>query len=188
MKDNFDKAFELVVGHEGGYTTDRKDRGNWTTGVIGKGQLKGTKYGVSAMAYPTLDIENLTLDQAKDIYFADYWSKVHASDLPAGLDYLLFDMAVNHGPKRAAELLQEAIGAVPDGDIGPRTMDRVRKRLAEDMITEVSARRVVLYGNLKTFKDYGLGWSRRLVSVLVTALDMSKRDDADIGPLFGKMT
>lgn len=64
---NFKKAFELTVGHEGGYGNDKRDRGNWTTGVIGEGELKGTKYGVSAMSYPDYDIENLTLEQAEKI-------------------------------------------------------------------------------------------------------------------------
>ena len=55
----FDKAFDRLIGHEGEFTNDPKDRGNWTTGVIGRGQLKGTKFGISAMTYPHLDIINL---------------------------------------------------------------------------------------------------------------------------------
>lgn len=170
MKENFDKSFELVIGHEGGFTKDRKDRGNWTTGIIGKGFLKGTKYGVSAMAYPNLDIENLTLDQAKEIYLSDYWLKVNADALPAGLDYLAFDMAVNHGVDRSAKLIQEAVGAIPDGAIGPRTLERITKRDVATILREVAARRMVFYANIKTFKDYGLGWSRRTMDSLATAL------------------
>ena len=59
---NFERAFEKLIDHEKGLSLDPKDRGNWTTGVIGKGELKGTKYGVSAMSYPHLDIRNLTLE------------------------------------------------------------------------------------------------------------------------------
>lgn len=170
MKENFERSFELVIGHEGGFTKDRKDRGNWTTGIIGKGQLKGTKFGVSAMAYPDLDIENLTLDQAKDIYLTDYWMKVRADDLPDGLDYLAFDMAVNHGVGQSAKFIQEAVGAVPDGAIGPRTLERIRSRDPQAIIKETAARRMVFYAGIKTFKDYGLGWSRRLMDALSTAL------------------
>ena len=57
---NFDKAFELLIGHEGGYTTNPKDAGNWTGGKQGVGVNKGTKYGIAANSYPSLDIKNLT--------------------------------------------------------------------------------------------------------------------------------
>lgn len=192
MKENFDKSFELVIGHEGGFTKDRKDRGNWTTGVIGKGSLKGTKFGVSAMAYPDLDIENLTLDQAKDIYLGDYWLRVNADALPSGLDYLAFDMAVNHGVKKSAMLIQEAVGAVPDGAIGPRTLERIAKTDLPSILREVAARRMVFYAGIKTFKDYGLGWSRRTMDSLATALgwtlmDQSKEDKSFIETWFRRV-
>ena len=51
-------AKELMVS-EGGFTNDPNDRGNWTSGKIGVGELKGTKYGISAMAYPLEDIKNI---------------------------------------------------------------------------------------------------------------------------------
>lgn len=174
MKDNFDRSFELTIGHEGGFQNDSRDRGNWTTGKIGKGQNKGTKYGITAMSYPTLDIKNLTLDDARAIYKRDFWDKVKADDLPYGVDYIVWDMAVNHGPKKAVELLQRAIGAVPDGIIGPRSMDRVNKRDPEDMIVETCARRAVYYAGIKTVDVYGLGWMRRLTSSLVQAVDMAR--------------
>ena len=66
--DTFDAiTFPFVIGHEGKWGNDRRDRGNWTSGVIGKGELKGTKYGVAAHAYPELDIKNLTIDDARKI-------------------------------------------------------------------------------------------------------------------------
>ena len=68
---NFDNAFDRVIGHEGGFTDDPLYRGNWTSGVCGVGECKGTKYGLAAMTYPILDIRNLTLNQAKDIYKRD---------------------------------------------------------------------------------------------------------------------
>ena len=68
----FNKVFDRVIGHEGGFQADPKDRGNWTSGVVGQGELKGTKFGLAAMTYPHLDIKNLTVDQAKAIYFEDW--------------------------------------------------------------------------------------------------------------------
>ena len=68
---NFDNAFDRVIGHEGGFTDDPLYRGNWTSGTCNVGKCNGTKYGLSAMTYPILDIRNLTLNQAKDIYKRD---------------------------------------------------------------------------------------------------------------------
>jgi lysozyme family protein len=59
--DDFLRAFELLVGHEGGFTDDPRDTGSWTGGNAGAGQLKGRKYGISAASYPNLDIKNLQL-------------------------------------------------------------------------------------------------------------------------------
>jgi hypothetical protein len=62
---NFDRVFDIVVGHEGGFTANPADCGNWTGGVIGTGTCRGTRFGISAAAYPDLDIANLSLDAAK---------------------------------------------------------------------------------------------------------------------------
>ena len=67
----FDVIFDRVLGHEGGFQADPRDRGNWTGGEVGKGELKGTKYGVAAMTYPELDIESLTKADAKIIFRRD---------------------------------------------------------------------------------------------------------------------
>ena len=83
----FYTSFERVIGHEGEFTNDKNDRGNWTSGVIGEGELKGTKYGISAMSYPNLDIENLTLKQAQSIYFEDFWTGNGIDLLPKAMQY-----------------------------------------------------------------------------------------------------
>ena len=62
---NFDKAFDRLIGHEGGFTNDSRDAGNWTGGKVGVGKLVGTKFGLSAATYPTLDIKNITIVEAK---------------------------------------------------------------------------------------------------------------------------
>ena len=174
--DNFDKSFEHTVGHEGGFTRNRKDRGNWTSGVVGKGALKGTKYGISAMTYPLLDIENLTLEVAKDIYLHDFWAPSGCEGLPIGLDFLVFDAAVNHGRSRSIKFLQGAIGAVPDGVLGPRTMKRVNQRGTFEMIQEFSVRRGMFYAGISTFSTFGLGWMRRLMDTTAEAHVMFQED------------
>lgn len=106
-KFTFDYCFKIVVGHEGGFQKNPVDRGNWTGGRQGVGVLKGTKYGVSAMAYPDLDIENLTLEQAKQIYFKDYWLKLGLDKFEPALRLIAFDAAINHGVSAALAILNK---------------------------------------------------------------------------------
>jgi lysozyme family protein len=82
---NFDRAFTIVVGIEGGLVNDPKDPG----GV--------TKYGISKRQYPDVDIANLTVEQAKAIYLRDYWNTHDLDSLEYGKALLVFDTAVNGG-------------------------------------------------------------------------------------------
>jgi lysozyme family protein len=93
----FEAAFAAVVGIEGRYSTDPQDPGNWTGGAINVGILKGTKYGISARAYPNLDIANLTLDQAKTLYQSDYFEACHCDQMSWERALTVFDCAVNQG-------------------------------------------------------------------------------------------
>jgi lysozyme family protein len=130
MSLTFDTAFDRLIGHEGKFTEDPKDRGNWTTGVIGKGQCKGTKYGISAMTYPDLDIRNLTLDQAKAIYKRDWWDRINADDLHPAIVFQVWDFAVNAGMGTAKRKLQKAVGVAEDGIIGPMTFKAIKKQIS----------------------------------------------------------
>lgn len=107
MDNKFSRAFQIVIGHEGGLSLNPADRGNWDSGVIGKGTLKGTKYGVSGAAYPHLDIANLTLADAERIYRENYWDRIGADDLPPPLALVAFDTAINSGVGRAREFLSQ---------------------------------------------------------------------------------
>lgn len=80
--DNFIDCLAFVLQAEGGYSDDPADPGNWVSGTVGDGALRGTKCGISAAAYPKLDIRNLTQQQIEDIYRQDYFLPVHGNDLP----------------------------------------------------------------------------------------------------------
>lgn len=171
---DFERAFELVIGSEGGYSTDRNDPGNWTGGGPGKGDLKGTKYGISAAAYPQLDIKNLTLPEARAIYHRDYWRPAQCVAQPPRLAYVVFDCAVNNGVSRALRFLQTAIGASIDGVWGPQSQTALDAALAREpdgtaLATEVHARRIHFMAGLATWPTYALGWSRRLATVAMQA-------------------
>lgn len=171
---DFEMAFTLLIGVEGVYSSDPNDSGNWTGGKCGSGQCKGTKYGVSAAAYPSLDIINLTLEDAHTIYFRDYWQPAHCPQQSPRLAYIMFDSAVNNGVSRAMRFLQTAIGSTSDGVWGPNTQSALSRALAADpadinLAIEVHAQRLYFMAGLSTWLTYGLGWSRRLTRVSMQA-------------------
>lgn len=125
---SFDRAFEIVVGAEGGLVDDPHDPGGLT------------KFGISQRAYPNLDIRNLTLDQARDIYLHDYWLKAGCDHLvDEAMAILVFDCAVNQGVDRAKQFSMKGQNPV-----------------------DFQAERALHYANLPTFTIYGRGWMRRL--------------------------
>lgn len=166
MKVGFDTAFDRVVGHEGGYTADPKDRGNWTSGIIGQGALNGTKFGISAMSYPTLDIKNLTVDQAKAIYKRDFWDRAKADQYDGAIAFQLFDMAINHGNGNAIRMLQRAAGVADDGQVGSLTIAAVTGMDLNDVIMRLNAERLEFIAKISTFATYGKGWINRVAGNL----------------------
>lgn len=162
----FDLAFDRLIGHEGKFTEARADRGNWTSGKVGVGELKGTKYGISAMSYPHLDIKAITLEQAKDIYRRDFWERSGADEYDGAIGYQVFDAAVNHGIENAVRFLQRAAHVADDGDVGPVTLKAVKAMTVTDVLMRFNAARLMFYTNLSTWSDFGKGWARRIVGNL----------------------
>lgn len=149
---NFDKAFEIIIGHEGGYVNDHRDPGG------------ETKYGISKRAYPAVDIYNLTLDHAKLIYKRDYWDAVDAESIPGVARLMVFDCAVNCGVTTAKKLLQRAVGTKDDGIIGPKT--RAAISATPDIEQRFAGFWLQYYTDLKGFNTYGKGWVRRVANDL----------------------
>ncbi|CAB4134678.1 zliS Lysozyme family protein [uncultured Caudovirales phage] len=164
MVSDFDRAFVLVVGVEGGLSLDPKDPGNWTGGATDKGSMRGTKWGISAKAYPDLDILNLSIEQAKAIYRRDYWDKCSCDQLPTPLDVCVFDCAVNQGVGTAIRLLQDAVGTTVDGVIGPNTLARAAQARRETCAMFM-VDRMFKYMTTPNFDRYGRGWFKRVLMV-----------------------
>lgn len=167
---NFDEAFKTTVGHEGGFTINKNDAGNWTGGKVGVGILKGTKYGIAANSYPNLDIKNLTLDQAKAIYKRDYWDKAKCDLLPNGLRFHVFDACVNSGISRGIKTLQQAAGVKDDGLIGPNTLAAVSSKSEHEIFNIFYAKRISFYTSLSSFSNFGKGWMNRVSNNLMIGL------------------
>src|SRR5690606_22248463 len=162
----FDEAFERLIGHEGKFTSGPKDKGNWTSGRVGVGELKGTKYGISAMTYPHLDIKNLTLEEAKQIYLRDFWLRAASDQYDGAIAYQVFDAAVNHGIGNAIRFLQRAVGVADDGVIGNETMKALRAMTVTDVLARFNAARLTFYTKLSTWPTFGRGWARRVAGNL----------------------
>ena len=163
---NFDQAFDRLIKHEGGYSDDPKDPGNWTGGRVNIGQLKGTKYGIAANTYGDLDIVNLTLEQAKAIYHRDWWLKAGADQLDAAIVFQLWDFAINAGMGTAVRALQRAVRVADDGSIGPLTIRAVRAMSTTDVLMRLTAQRLRFYTSLSTWLTYGKGWTNRVAGQL----------------------
>jgi len=146
----FDQAFALVIGHEGGFTNNPQDPGNWTGGAVGKGICSGTKFGVSAAAYPTISITDLTLAGAQSIYRRDYWEPIGGDSLAPPLALLAFDAAVNNGVSRSKAWLELA---EKHGGTGAA------------ICGEFLAQRINFMAGLSTWRVFGLGWARRLAAL-----------------------
>ncbi len=171
---NFPECLSITLASEGGLSTERTDPGNWTGGKIGKGTLKGTKYGISAAAFPTLDIHNLTLDDIKPIYRQKYWDEIGGDALPAGFDLATFDYAVNSGPARALRDAQNVTGAAADSRYGPITRARAANAGVKE-IQALCARRLSFMKSLAIWKTYGKGWSARVAKIEAKAVAMYLR-------------
>lgn len=163
--DNFARCFAFTLGAEGGFTKIASDPGNWTEGAVGHGELRGTKYGISAAAYPTLDIENLSEQDAESIYRRDYYEPLHGDQLSLPVAMVLFDGAVNAGLRRAVIWLQQAAGLLADGALGVQTLQAASTANALVLAREMLVHRIDFYARLPGWPDFGLGWSRRVIAL-----------------------
>ena len=155
---NFNEIIEQVLEHEGGYVNDPKDLGG------------ETKYGITKRFYPDVDIKNLTVEQAKEIYKKDYWDRNRVESLPQNLWHIYFDMCVNMGKRTAVKVLQRAAvnkgrDIEVDGGLGPMTIGALKGV----ELDRVRAFRVKYYVDLITARPeqekFYLGWFRRATEV-----------------------
>ena len=168
---SFETTFNRTIGHEGKFQANPKDRGNWTGGKEGVGELKGTKWGLAAMTYPHLDIASITLEQAKEIYFNDWWLKLKMDCWPNVMKYQMFDAAFNHGTGRANQFLQFAARVKDDGVIGPKTITAVNMTDLNDLVLRFLAKRLRYFTEVKTWAEFSKGWSLRIAQCLEYAAE-----------------
>ena len=168
MQNNFEKALALVLEHEGGYVNHPKDPGGAT--MRGVTQAVYDAYR-KVRGRPSQSVKFITDEELRAIYKFQYWDKVHGDFLPTGLDYAMFEFAVNSGVGRASKYLQAVLGVAQDGQIGARTLAAITNPVS--IINALLDRRMGFLRNLRTFLTFGKGWTRRVHGVRAKALDMA---------------
>jgi lysozyme family protein len=170
MQSNFETCLKLMLEHEGGYVHHEKDPGGRTNhGVTQRVWEEWVGHEVDEK-----QMRALTHEMVAPLYKRKYWDAVRADDLVAGVDYCVFDVAVNSGPGRAIKFLQSCVGVTADGGFGPATLAAVKKS-EEDPVRLIElycAKRLEFLQSLKTFETFGKGWSRRVQEVKDKALKM----------------
>ena len=169
MKDNFDECLKMLLHHEGGYVNHPKDPGGETN--LGVTKRVYEKWG------GTKDMKDLTVEDVAPIYKKEYWDRCKCDDLESGVDWAVFDWAVNSGTGRAAKAIQKICGAAQDGAIGPKTLALIGKQNTQYVVEEFGKIRQDFYESLKTFDTFGRGWTRRNKETTEKALEMIEEDD-----------
>jgi lysozyme family protein len=170
MKENFDKCLALMLAHEGGFVNHPQDPGGMTNlGVTKRVWEEWTGHEVDEK-----QMRALTPELVAPLYKRKYWDACRSDDLVSGVDYVVFDVAVNSGAGRAIKFLQSCVGVDADGGFGPRTLDAVKiaEQDPERLIELYCAKRLEFLQSLKTFETFGKGWSRRVAEVKDKALAM----------------
>lgn len=168
MKENFDAALKAILHHEGGYVHHKLDPGGMTNlGVTKRVWEEWVGHEVDEKA-----MRALTPETVGPMYKTKYWDKIRGDDLPAGVDYAVFDAAINSGPGRAAKWLQSVVGAVPDGAIGAGTLGKVAAMEPAAIIEKYQETRLAFMQSLPTWDTFGKGWGRRVTEVKEAALKM----------------
>jgi lysozyme family protein len=168
MISNWQKSFELMLKSEGGYVNNPVDPG----GMTNLGVTKATWENWVGRESDEAEMRGLTPEKVEPLYKKKYFDAVRGDELPMGLDYLMFDFAVNAGAGRAIKTLQTAVGVTPDGGFGPMTMAAVQAVEPNELIERFSQAKEDFYRSLTTFATFGKGWLNRVADVKVKATSM----------------
>lgn len=167
---SYDLALARLLKHEGGYSNHPSDPGG------------PTRFGITIHDYRRYidgngtadDVRNMKLSQAAAIYRAHYWDALRCDDLPAGLDYALFDYGVNSGTGRAAKVMARLTGQTAGNIMTDPVLTAIRKTDSQALIVRLCDERLAFLKSLKTWPVFGAGWSRRVAEVRRDALAMAK--------------
>ena len=168
MQSNWGNAFKMMLASEGGYVNHPSDPG----GMTNLGVTKRVWEEWVGRESNEKEMRSLTPEMVEPLYKRKFWDACKCDDLPSGIDYLVFDFAVNAGVGRSAKILQTAVGTTPDGGIGPMTLASVNAIPEAELIEKFSQAKEDFYRSLNTFETFGKGWLNRVAAVKVKATSM----------------
>lgn len=165
---NFNKSLSLVLQSEGGNDDDPADHGGRTSRGITQREYDAWR---REKGQPLLDVWKAPQSDIVAIYHDEYWAPL-CDSLPSGVDYIVFNNNVLDGPARSAKLLQQALGVVPDGRIGPITREAIRNANGPDLIRMLSEASRDFYVSLHQPR-FIKGWLNRVSFVQKNAISMT---------------
>jgi hypothetical protein len=168
----FEDCLKRLLVHEGGNDDDPRDPGGRTSrGIL---QSEYSIYRRTHLGLPT-DVWDAPNSAVADIYRRGYWDALQCDQLPPGVDYAVFDYGVNSGIRKGAKALQEAVGANPDGIIGPITLGATRAHPAQEVIDSITSERMNYLRHLSIWDTFGRGWTTRVTEVRRDATSDTKQ-------------
>jgi lysozyme family protein len=167
---SYDEALRRLLVHEGGYDNHPSDPGGPTNfGITIFDYRKYVKPGAAAA-----DVRAMKIADAKTIYRTKYWDAMRCDELPAGVDYCIFDYAVNSGVARAPKVLQRCLGIAVSGRIDDATIRAAGSAVAGELIAAICDERLRFLKKLRTWPVFGKGWGHRVAEVKAAALAMAE--------------
>lgn len=176
MEANFRQALPLVLKHEGGFVNHPSDPG----GATNKGITLGTYRQYVKKNGTVADLKAITDEEVAKVYKLFYWDAVKGDQLSAGVDYAMFDFAVNSGPGRAIKFLQHIAGVAQDGVLGPVTVAAVSALAPEKVVNQLCDDRLAFLKRLSIWSTFGKGWGRRVSDVRAHALSLAKNGSRSV--------
>jgi lysozyme family protein len=167
MKENYAQALKQVLKYEGGYVDHPKDPGGPTNKGVTQAVYDAWR---KKSGLPVQSVRSIADSEVAAIYRQEYWDRISGDSLPSGIDFAVFDFAVNSGVSRAAKTLQAVVGATQDGQIGPATIQATKDYVA----MAVTNKRLAFMQSLSIWSTFGKGWSARIADVKNQILALTK--------------
>ena len=175
MERNFPEALVHTLQFEGGWSNNPNDPG----GATMKGITQHTYNQYLGRPASQDELRNISDADVAAIYRKRYWDECLGDALADGLDFALFDAAVNTGPREASRLLQRIVGVPADGVLGPKSVAAVNEYIAAQglpkLIDAYTEARQAYYRLLPTYVHFGEGWRKRTDEVAVLAKGLSEQ-------------
>lgn len=151
---NFSEAFEDLILHEGGYVNHPDDPGG------------ETKFGISKRRYPSLNIADLTLYQARNIYRKDYWLRYRINQVAdLKIASKMLSLLVTMPPQNWGLICQSALRAtgttvVLDGVVGSKTIQAINTTDPDLLLVALRSEAAGYYRSLQNHA-FTKGWLSR---------------------------